>query len=404
MGIRPSMLKSPAPPPIAPAEAATNWIARVAKLLGIVMSAVGLSACVSLPSNGPTALQIRKGVTKSATATLPYTIVPVSAETVQKMRPPEDLGVAALGALASQQLPARGDLIRPGDTLSISVFEVGVSLFGGAPAGLAAEPMRTPSAVTQTFTTQVREDGQVILPYIGTVNAAGKYPETLADSIKQRLRRFSESPDVLVTLADSLENAVYIGGAVSKSGRYRLTSAHERLLDLLALAGGSPLDVNELQLTLVRGDRTVAVRLNQIGAGDPANLPLMPGDRIELVRARQSYTVFGATDKVSQVPFDARTVSLAEAVARVAGPSDTRANPRGIFVFRLERNKDGVLRATVYQLDMLSPETYFLAQMFPMQDKDVILFANSSANAIQKFFGLLNQLSSPALSVLFAVR
>lgn len=398
------MPKSSATPQITPTEAATPWIARVTKLLGVVMSAFALSACVSLPSNGPTALQIRKGVAKSAAATLPYTIVPIKAETVQQLRPLEDLGVAALGALAEQRLPARSDLIRRGDTLSISIFEVGVNLFGGTSAVLAAEPTRTPSAVTQTFTTQVREDGQVVLPYIGTVNAAGQYPETLADTIKQRLRRFSESPDVLVNLADSLENAVYIGGAVSKSGRYRLTSAHERLLDLLSLAGGSPLDVNELQLTLVRGDRAVAVRLNQIGAGDRANLALMPGDRIELVRARQSYTVFGATDKVSQVPFEARTVSLAEAIARVSGPSDTRANPRAIFVFRLDKDKDGVVRATVYQLDMLSPETYFLAQMFPMQDKDVVLFANSSANAIQKFFGLLNQLSSPALSVLFAVR
>lgn len=398
------MPESSAMPQITPTEAATPWIARMAKLLGIVMSAFALSACVSLPSNGPTALQIRKGVAKSDAATLPYTIVPIKAETVQQLRPLEDLGVAALGALAEQQPPARSDLIRRGDTLSISVFEVGVNLFGGTSAGLVAEPTRTPSAVTQTFTTQVREDGQVILPYIGPVNAAGKYPETLADTIKQRLRRFSESPDVLVNLADSLENVVYIGGAVSKSGRYRLTSAHERLLDLLSLAGGSPLDVNELQLTLVRGDRSVAVRLNQIGAGDRANLALMPGDRIELLRARQSYTVFGATDKVSQVPFEARTVSLAEAIARVSGPSDTRANPRAIFVFRLEKDKDGVVRATVYQLDMLSPETYFLAQMFPMQDKDVVLFANSSANAIQKFFGLLNQLSSPALSVLFAVR
>ncbi len=406
IGIRLHMPKRPATPQISPTATTQAWSTRVLKLLGIFMSALALSACVSLPSNGPTAMQVRKGVAKSAAAALPYTIVPINATTVPQLRQSDGVGVgvAALEALAMEQPPARADLIRRGDTLSISVFEVGVSLFGAGPAGLVAEPIRTPSAVTQTFTIQVSEDGQVILPYIGAVNAAGSYPEILANTIKQRLRRVSESPAVLVNLVDSVENVVYVGGVVSKSGRYRLTSAHERLLDVLSLAGGSPIDINELQLTLVRGDRAIAVPLNQISAGDPANIPLMPGDRIELVRVRQSYTVFGATDKVSQVPFEAKTVSLAEAVARVSGPSDSRANPRGVFIFRLEKDKDGAMTATVYQLDMMSPQTYFLAQMFPMQDKDVILFANSPGNAIQKFFGLINQLSSPALSVLFAVR
>ncbi len=398
------MPKRQTTPQISPTETTQAWSTRVLKLLGIVMTALALSACVSLPSNGPTAMQVRKGVAKSAAAALPYTIVPINANTVPQLRRSDGVGIAALEALAMEQPPARADLIRRGDTLSISVFEVGVSLFGAGPAGLVAEPIRTPSAVTQTFTIQVSEDGQVILPYIGAVNAAGSYPEILADTIKQRLRRVSESPAVLINLVDSVENVVYVGGVISKSGRYRLTSAHERLLDVLSLAGGSPIDINELQLNLVRGDRAITVPLNQISARDPANIPLMAGDRIELVRVRQSYTVFGATDKVSQVPFEAKTVSLAEAVARVSGPSDSRANPRGVFIFRLEKDKDGAMTATVYQLDMMSPQTYFLAQMFPMQDKDVILFANSPGNAIQKFFGLINQLSSPALSVLFAVR
>lgn len=385
-------------------EPVQPWSAWAAKMVAALLLAMTLSACISLPSNGPTGAQIRKSAIKSASAALPYTIVPIDGPLLQQLHRSENSGVAALGALSTGQQPTRADLIRRGDTLNINIFEVGVNLFGAGPVGPVPEAIRTPSATSQVFTTQVGEDGQVTLPYIGTVTAAGSYPEALAAAIKQRLRRYSENPEALVSVTDSLQNVVYVGGVVARSGRYRLTSAHERLLDLLALAGGSPVDINELQLTLVRDGRSISVPLNQISLADPANILLMPGDRIELARVRQSYTVFGATDKVSQVPFDAKNISLAEAVARVAGPSDARANPRGVFVFRLDKDKDGAVKATVYQLDMLSPQSYFVAQMFPMQDKDVVVFANSSSNALQKFIGLFNQVFGPASAVLYATK
>jgi polysaccharide export outer membrane protein len=370
---------------------------RAVSLLALTLS-VALSGCASLPANAPTVGQVRKAAQPVASAPAPYRLVTIDADVLRAQAGVQNLGLLQLGALSSDAAPMRADMIRKGDTLTIAIFEVGVSLFGGAPA-LGADASRAPTAGTQTVVTQVREDGTVDLPYIGTVKAAGTYPEALSATLKQRIRRFSESPDVLVTISDSLENVVYIGGAVSRSGRFRLTAAHERLLDALALAGGSPIDVNDLQVTLVRGSHTVSAPLNQIGAGDLANLPLLAGDRISLERARASYTVFGATDRVNQIPFEARQVNLAEAIARAAGPADSRANPRGVYLFRLEKGEDGKAQPVVYQINMLKPESYFLAQQFAMRDKDVILFANSSTNAIQKGLGLLSQLFSPALAV-----
>lgn len=53
---------------------------------------------------------------------------------------------------------------------------------------------------------------------------------------------------------------------------------------------------------------------------------------------------------------------------------------------------------------MLKPESYFLAQMFVVKDRDVILFSNSSSNITQKMLGLLSQLFSPALSIRYATQ
>lgn len=371
---------------------------------GAFLFALALSGCASLPSNGPTVGQVRNSAKFADAAPIPYSLVKIDANVVTHLAVTQSPGLFELGALATAPVPERADLIRRGDTLTVTLFEVGVSLFGASATPLtagmgAADAARAPTAGAQTLIATVREDGAIELPYIGTVQAAGAYPETLAATIKQRLRKFSESPDVVVNITESLKNVVYVGGAVTRTGRVRLTAAHEHLLDVLALSGGSPLDVNELQVTLVRGAHSVTAPLNQIGAADAANVTLLPGDRISLERVRPTYTVFGATDRVSQIPFEARTVNLAEALARAAGPSDSRANPRGVYVFRLEKAADGTPRAIIYELNMLRPDTYFIAQLFPMRDKDVILFANSSTNAVQKALGLISNLFNPFVAV-----
>lgn len=362
-----------------------------------------MSACASLPTSGPTLHQVVKEAQSGATI-VPFTLTPLDADALSNAPSFIDSGVAKLAALGRQPGLERADLIRPGDMLSISVFEVGISLFSGSgtpPAGAGAV-QRMPSAGTQTLSAEVRENGFIDIPYAGSVMAAGAYPEELAAVIRRHLKSLSENPEVSVSIAETVKNVVYLSGAVTKSGRFRLTAAHERLLDAIAIAGGSAIDPNELQVRLQRGDLYVTAPLSQISSADPADIVIHPGDRIQLVRVRPSYTVFGASDKISQVYFEARDVSLAEAIARVAGPSDFRANPRGVFVCRYESGPDGHLKPVVYQLNMMKTDAYFLAQRFPMRDKDVILFANSSGTLTQKLVGLLGSLFAPVATVRYA--
>ena len=368
-------------------------------------AAFSLSACTSLPTSGPTVHQVLKD-TRPSQAVVPFTLVPLETATVSHSPRPLNPGIVKMAALARDPGPARADMIRPGDTLSISIFEVGVSLFGGGavPAAGLGTALRTPTAATQTLNVEVREDGLIDLPYVGSAMAAGAYPEELAAVIRRHLKSLSENPEVSVSIAESVKNVVYLGGAIVKSGRYRLTAAHEHLLDALALAGGSAVDPNELEVRLQRGTEEVTAPLNQINPGDPADLPIHPGDRIQFVRVRSSYTVFGASDKVSQIYFEAKDVSLAEAIARAAGPSDYRANPRGVFLCRYETDSDGKLKPVVYQLNMMKTDAYFLAQSFPVHDKDVILFANSSGTMTQKLVNLISNLFSPAMAVRYATQ
>lgn len=360
-----------------------------------------LSACASMPTSGPTAEVVIRNAEAATGALPPYTLVDLNVAPADYSVAPESADLVKLEALGAKGIDTDQEEIRSGDTLTISVFEVGVSLFGGsgAASAAAADPMRTPTASAQVLAIQVRDDGTVELPYVGRVFAAGRHPEAVASSIEGRLRGFSENPSVNVAIADSLRNVVYVSGVASRPGRYRLSSAHESLLDVLALAGGSPTDSNDIQLTLVRDGQEIVVPLNQIDRGGLADIRLAAGDRIVLDQVQQTFTVFGATDRVSEIPFKAKSVSLAEAIARAGGPSDWRANPRGVYVFRYETDKDGNPHPIVFRINMLKPESYFVAQTFSMQNKDVILFANSKAGLTQKLFALLSQLFNPVVAV-----
>jgi len=357
-----------------------------------------MAGCASLPTSGPTTSQVLSA-SESGEASLSYQVVDITAQTLPQPSAPITDDAGRMGNLAAAPLPPRVDAIRKGDVLEISIFEVGIGLFEPV-APTAGTSGGTPAARAQTMAARVREDGTIEVPYIGTVAAAGSYPEQLAGAIRDRLRRFSQSPEVLVSIAASVENAVYVSGAVAKPGRDPLSEARERVLDAIALAGGATGDAGDVLLRIARGDRVEAARLSEIGLDSLANLVLLPGDRIQLVNAPLTYTVFGASEKVSQVPFTTRRLTLAEAIARAAGPSDARANPRGVFLFRLAPGDtpDAPAVPVAYRINMMKPESYFLAQMVEMQDKDVLLFANAPANLSSKLISMINQLLSPAIT------
>lgn len=368
-----------------------------------------LGGCASLPSNGPTVPAIRNSANSNQN-TLDFKIVDITPQNATIAPERNDLGLLQLEAMSTMPLPPHSDQIRKGDDLTISVYEVGVTLFNGTSSVVETTDVRSPTAGAQTMSAHVRDDGTITLPYIGVLRADDADTAELEQRIRERLRPLSQSPQVQVAIAKSVQNAAYLSGAITKPGRVPLTAARERLLDVVAIAGGaqsttSGADSLDLDVHLVRGDKAVSVRLGDLRAEDMANLVIMPGDRIELRRAARSFTVFGATDHVAQIPFSAEKVSLAEALARAYGPSDARANARGVYLFRFERDSAGKMKMpVVYHIDMMKPQSYFLAQMFEMQDKDVILFANSRASLAQKLAAMLGNLFSPATTLVYAAR
>ena len=144
---------------------------------------------------------------------------------------------------------------------------------------------------------------------------------------------------------------------------------------------------------------------------DPSqNVVAQPGDIVTAYYQPYSFTAMGATGNNSELQFEATGITLSQALGRVGGLRNDRADIRGVFLFRLEDpaklgaqlppnarlTPDGKL-PIIYRLDLKDPGSIFVAQRFPMRNGDVLYVSEAPLADLQKF---MNMVSSAAFSVI----
>lgn len=353
-----------------------------------------LSGCQTLPSAAPTASQIVKPAAPAGIAVIDVVEAPDPAllSSIARIEPAWPLGDAS---------PWSGE-IGVGDTVTVTVFEVGYALFAtGTDTGTRVDG--APAASGRTLPKmEVGDSGSIALPYVGSLTVAGRTAPAVAREIEAKLRGKSQSAQVVVSVERGPAQSVVVSGDVKQPGRQPLTLAGERLLDVIAQAGGPANRAADTGVRVTRGDVSGEVRLDRVRVGGPENVRLGPGDRVELVRSVRSVTVLGSARTVSELPFDSDQLSLAEAIARSGGPLDERADATGVFVFRFEpRVVDGRNGEfpVIYRLNLLDPRSYFASQRFFMRPKDVLMIANARSVQFGKLVTMLNTMVSPAITV-----
>ena len=88
-----------------------------------------------------------------------------------------------------------------------------------------------------------------------------------------------------------------VTGEVTTGGRVPLTVRGDRILDVVALAGGVRAPVHETFITLSRGGRSVTVPMQALLQQPRENIFVRPADTLTLVRTPQTYSVFGAAGR-----------------------------------------------------------------------------------------------------------
>jgi polysaccharide biosynthesis/export protein len=301
-----------------------------------------------------------------------------------------------------------------GDVLEVSVWEAPpAALFSPSIAdarGLTPSTSRVSIIPEQT----VSRNGTVSVPFAGTLSVLGRTPDQVEQEITRRLRGKANDPQVLVRVVRNPSNIVTVVGEVRTSARLPLSASGERLLDALAAAGGASQPVGKISIRLTRnvtdqGGRTtrvVTLPLETIITDPAQNILLQPGDVITALYQSNSFTVLGATAKNEEINFEAQGISLAQALARAGGLQDQRADASAVFLFRFEdpalvgatsaepATVDGKV-PVIYRVDLKNPASFFLAQDFPMRNRDVLYVANAPAAELQKFMNLLSSLVFP---------
>ena len=375
------------------------------KFAAILVSLAGatLGGCSTLPTAGPTTGQVVDQAVKDDQAR--FDIVDVDNNVVSALlaRPAE-----SFQSRFRQYGKPPDSKIGIGDAITVTIWEAaGGGLFGGGITTGVSPGSRSVTIPDQV----VARDGAISVPFADRIHVAGQSSLEVQRTIEQRLAEKAIEPQVLVNITRSITNTATVSGEVVAGARVPLSINGDRLLDLIALAGGAKSPVYETFVRLSRNGVTATIPMEQLVSEPAENIYAWPGDVLTLVRIPQTFSVFGATGQNMQVTFGAEKITLAEALAKAGGLQDLRADPAGVFLFRFEPPAVvGALKASalatgpggsspvVYRLDLRDANSYFFAQRFPVEDKDVIYVANARLNELQKFFTLLNTITGPVIT------
>lgn len=377
-----------------------------------------LSGCASLGASGPEGSKIQSGESKKLDGAQ-IALVDLTDAVARRLIASRQ---RTTFAQAFGDGPAGVQVIGAGDTLDISIWEAPPAALFGAVGGtmaisnlptLAPETVQNSSLPPQMVT----EDGTIRIPFVGLVQAAGITAQQLERAIVARLTGKAHLPQVMVRVTGNRSASVTVVGDVRTNAPVPLTAKGERVLDALAIAGGVSQPTGKITLRLTRGDRSVSEPLESILLDPAQNIRLLPGDVLTALYQPYTFTALGAVTSNAEVPFEGTGLTLAQALGRVGGLLDNRANRRGVFIFRLEDpalidptvlngrrlTPDGRL-PVIYKLDLNDPGSFFVAQSFPIRNGDVLYVSNAPLADLQKFVSIVSSMAYSIIGISNAVQ
>lgn len=295
-----------------------------------------------------------------------------------------------------------GTAVEVGDAVEVTIWEAPpATLFGGSGADTRVGTPISTSRPTVLPELYVGPDGTISVPFAGAVQARGRTLREIEEDIVRRLRGRANAPQAQVRLARNVSSTVTVVGEVGQSAQVPLTPRGERLLDVLARVGGVKTPVNLTTVQVTRNGQSYRMPLSAIIDRGENNVVLARDDVVTVLFQPYSFTVLGAAGRNDEIKFEAFGITLSQALGRIGGLQDGRANPRGVFLFRWgDRSDPANLRdPIIYSFDLKDPAVYFMAQQFRMENGDLIYVTNSPVAELQRFVGIVSQAIFPAATV-----
>ena len=356
---------------------------------------LGLGACAEMPTAGPQGSDVKAGHPLEPGG-LPYGLVKLTPEAVGILHEFEPKWLA--GAFTDRRPPSE---IRfgIGDTISVTIFEAAAGgLFIPAEAGVR------PGNYVTLPDQSVDNNGNITVPYAGTIKAAGRTAGDVQRDIVERIRNRAIEPQAIVTETKQLTSLVSVLGEVNQPVRYpaAATGAGDRILDAITRAGGIKGQGFETWVMLERAGKRATVPFENLLIEPANNIYVQPGDRIYVYREQQKFIALGATGQSGEFTFDAWRINLAEAVGKAGGLLDSQADPDAVFLYRAEPrdvaerlgvdvNKfpGAATIPVIFSINFRDPGGFFLASKIQMKNGDIIFVSNARSVEVTKFLQYL---------------
>jgi polysaccharide biosynthesis/export protein len=294
----------------------------------------------------------------------------------------------------------RGANIGVGDIISVTLFE--------ASAGGLFFPLEGGSRQGNFITLpnqSVDDRGSISIPYAGSIRASGRSVTEIQRAIVQALSIKALEPQVVVSIVERRADLISVLGEVGAPTRIAASAAGERLIDVLARAGGVRSAPSDSWVQVERGGRIQTIPFEAVMRRPENNIAIVAQDTVYVYRKPQTFLAFGATGIKGVVPFENHSLSVAEGLAKAGGLIDTQAEPGWVFIYRFEtahsvehidpncRLNDNGLVPTIYRFDLRDPSGMFLASQFPLQNRDVLFAANARTVEQTKFFNYIQEIN-----------
>ncbi|MFU2047056.1 polysaccharide biosynthesis/export family protein [Avibacterium gallinarum] len=375
----------------------------------IAVSCCLLVSCANLPNSGPDKGSIEK-VEQQNTNVPTVQLIKLDDKVVGNT----PFQVQSFKQLGSSKQRYQG-VVSSGDLLDITLWEAPPAILFGS---VLDESGVSSSQSTRLPEQMVSNNGRVTIPFVGSLRVAGKTPEQIQTDIVNRLQSIANQPQAIVRVVKNNSANVTV---LTKSSAVRmpLTTYGERVLDAVTAAGGTSGELQDIAVQLTRNNQVKTISLAKLAREPQENILLRSGDVLSLINNPLSFTAMGAVGNSKEIRFSAEGLTLAEAIGRLGGLNDDRADPRGVFIFRyvpfeeMSLNKqsewqakgyhNGMKIPTVYQANLLEPQSMFWIQQFPIKDKDIVYVSNAPLAEYQKFIRMIFGTVNPALSTINSI-
>jgi len=251
-------------------------------------------------------------------------------------------------------------------------------------------PLQQDSANIKASGYPIDSDGNIYLPLVGKIHAAGKTVSELNRNLRSQFAHYLKTPDVLVRVLSYEGNRYFVNGQVMKSGQYTLNDQPISIYTALGMAGGVNTETGDnTSIQLIRNGKTFdlnAVNLEKQGYS-LHKLLIQPNDTIYVnTKQNQKLYVMGESSKSQALSLRDQGMTLSDVLGESEGINPYSASAARIFVMRTNLQDR---TSTIYHLNLSSIGNLALANQFQMQKNDIVYI---DATGLTRWQRIMNQI------------